>query len=82
MEILTCQEVSRTILSSACAFCFMQFHFGGFEIPPDHVGLVSATVLVDFKFTSKLHFVLETFPSSTYSCIFFCEMTKPLYLEL
>ena len=63
MEILICQEVSGTILSSVSAFCFMQFHFGRFEIPPDHVGQVSATVLVDFKFTSKLCFVfLETFP--------------------
>ena len=52
-------------------FCFMQFHVVRFEIPPDRLPLVSTTVLVNFKFTSKLCFVLETFP-------FFGEMTKPL----
>ena len=40
----------------------MQFHIGYFEIPPDHLCLVSATVLVSLKFTSKLCFYLETFP--------------------
>ena len=50
------------------------------EIPPDHVRLVSATVLVNLMFTSKLCFILETFPSNMYSCIFFGETTKPLYL--
>ena len=82
-----CQEVSGTILSSVSAFCFMQFHVGRFEKPPDHVRLVSpsATALFSLKFTSELCFVLETFPSNTYSkysCIFFGEITKPLYLYL
>ena len=34
----------------------MQFHVGRFEIPPNHVRLVSATVLVNLLFTSKLCF--------------------------
>ena len=38
-----CYEVSGTILSGVSAFCFMQFHVGRFEMPPDHVRLVSAT---------------------------------------
>ena len=60
----------------------MQFHVGRFEQPPDHVHLVSVTVLFNLKFTSKLWFVHEIFPSNTYSCIFFSETKKPVYLYL
>ena len=44
-----CYEVSGTILSSVSAFCFMQFHVGCFEIPPDDARLVFATFLVNLK---------------------------------
>ena len=50
-EDFICYEVSGTILSSVSAFCFMQFHVGRFETSPDHVRLVSATVLVNLVFT-------------------------------
>ena len=40
----------------------MQLHIGRFEITPDHVRLVSATVLVNLKFTSKVCLYLEIFP--------------------
>ena len=73
-------KVSGTILPSVFALCFMQFHIGCFEILPDHVRLVLATVLVNLMFTFKLGFILKTFPSNTYSCIFFGEMKKPLCL--
>ena len=38
---LVCYEVSGTMLSSVSAFCFVQFHVGRFEIPPDHVRIKS-----------------------------------------
>ena len=50
--------MSGTRLSSVSALCFMKFHVGRsdrFEIPPDHVRLVFAIFLVNFKFTSKLN---------------------------
>ena len=52
---MICHEVSGTILSSVSAFCFMLFHVGCFEIPPDHVRMVAATFRVSLKFTSKLN---------------------------
>ena len=47
---LICHEVIGTILSSVSAFCFMTFHVVRFEIPPDHVRMVSATFRVNLKF--------------------------------
>ena len=44
-----CHEVSGTISSLVSAFCFMLFHAGRFEIPPDHVRMVSVTFHANLK---------------------------------
>ena len=82
----------NNLIDRVClAFCFMQFHVGRFEIPPitSVWTPVTATVLVNLLSTSKLCFSLfslfwqvyiSLITSNTYSCIFFGEMKKKLYL--
>ena len=61
----------------------MQFHVGRFEkTARSHLSGIGNSFFFNLKFTSKLCFVLETFPSNTYSCIFFGEIMKLLYLYL